>query len=58
MGSNPILRIGVDNMFGGYEAVMGWLYNTVMVLFIIFVPLGVWKGIELLVLLFHHLHWS
>lgn len=25
---------------------------------VIFIPLGIWKAVELIVMLFHHIHWN
>jgi len=41
-------------MFDGFESFM----IAVSVLLVVFVPLGLWKFIEIIIWLFHHVHFS
>lgn len=41
----------------GYD-VLGWLVVTMMILCLTFVPLGIWKAVELLIAVCQYIHWS
>lgn len=43
---------------GNMGSAINILAGTAAVLLLIFIPLGLWKAIEITIYIFSHLHWS
>lgn len=46
-----------SDLAGAFDGLM-YIFYSLFILCVLFVPLGIWKAIELLAILFRHIYWS